>query len=545
MSDTIALYRRILSLLTPQELHRGSNCVLCDELSALQCSVDTVMATFIKVGEVRDAVNQLNQGKPSTGYDASLMDTMDRTIRLQKELGIRLEKVAAGMKVMEVLSSKEDEDEEEGSNRNESRDTRKRKAVDTIDDNGTTEIKEEVSAPEDEETTRKKKKKRADSHENDKIQNGAEAKRSADAKKQSKDFSLAHDALNAILKVKTVNKRMHMKSESKWALALSSTKRVLEHQSIRDTHDTDKEAAAEAARALEAAAEVYKKLEWTTEGATEARSALAVLTDACIKNKMLTVVFHRARAQLESVISSIPAYLTQAPYDTESTIAHIPPERWLKEYYKLVNSVRARSPQAKAKQVIEALIAIQKVMAGDDTGARQVDVQQSAGCVRRWITDVPFQSDLAREYVNFANSITAYSMKLSGEQTQAECQRLGTDILALLNEKTESSKLTTNARAQPRISGTMEKMQGRLLSAMSRVKSWQGGYFSMSQLDGVIRLISDVVSYKVREWNSYTEQLLRKCLKDVTSSIRTIQPTRDRERYLKKITKWETMLDTP
>ncbi|CAI5734346.1 unnamed protein product [Hyaloperonospora brassicae] len=513
MSDTIALYRRILSLLTPQELHRGSNCVLCDELSALQCSVDTVMATFIKVGEVRDAVNQLNQGKPSTGYDASLMDTMDRTIRLQKELGIRLEKVAAGMKVMEVLSSKEDEDEEEGSNRDESRDTRKRKAVDKIDANGKTEIKEEVSAPEDEETTRKKKKKRADSHENDKIQNGAEAKRSADAKKQSKDFSLAHDALNAILKVKTVNKRMHMKSESKWALALSYTKRVLEHQSIRDTHDTDKEAAAEAARALEAAAEVYKKLEWTTEGATEARSALAVLTDACIKNKMLTVVFHRARAQLESVISSIPAYLTQAPYDTESTIAHIPPERWLKDYYKLVNSVRARSPQAKAKQVIEALIAIQK-------------------------------SD-GREYVNFANSITAYSMKLSGEQTQAECQRLGTDILALLNEKTESSKLTTNARAQPRISGTMEKMQGRLLSAMSRVKSWQGGYFSMSQLDGVIRLINDVVSYKVREWNSYTEQLLRKCLKDVTSSIRTIQPTRDRERYLKKITKWETMLDTP
>ena len=131
----------------------------------------------------------------------------------------------------------------------------------------------------------------------------------------------------------------------------------------------------------------------------------------------------RARTQLESVISSIPAYLTQAPYDTVSTIAHIPPERRLKDYYKLVNSVRARLPQAKAKQVMKALIAIQQVMASDDTGAHEVDVQQSAGCVRRWIIDVPFQSDLAREYVNFASSITAYRMKLSGEQTQTECQR--------------------------------------------------------------------------------------------------------------------------
>ena len=67
----------------------------------------------------------------------------------------------------------------------------------------------------------------------------------------------------------------------------------------------------------------------------------------------------------------------------------------------------------------------------------------------------------------------------------------------------------------------------------------------MDQLDGVTRLISDVVSYKVREWNSYTEQLMRKCLKDVANSVRTIKSARHRESYLKMITRWETMLDKP
>lgn len=100
MADTLALYERILGLVKPAELHRSCNGVLKDEYSALQCAVGEILAAFAKVEEVRDAVNQLEQGKPPTGRTASLMEAMDAAMQLRKDLKEKLEEVAAGMQVV-------------------------------------------------------------------------------------------------------------------------------------------------------------------------------------------------------------------------------------------------------------------------------------------------------------------------------------------------------------------------------------------------------------------------------------------------------------
>uniref|UniRef100_A0AAV1UB33 Uncharacterized protein n=1 Tax=Peronospora matthiolae TaxID=2874970 RepID=A0AAV1UB33_9STRA len=544
MADTIALYRRILSLLTPPELYRGSNCVLCDEYSTLQGSIDNVMATFIKVSEVRDAVNQLNQGKLSNNCSASLLDAMDTTLDLQKTLTMRLENLAAGMTVMDVSPLKEEGNENDGSSGNGIQATRKRKGKDKTDVNGTTIIKKEASLPseEDGEKPHKKKQRHAKSHEDEAVEGGAKKEKSADAKKPSNDFSLAHDALTTILELKMVNKRMHLQSKGNWALALFDAKRVLKHQSIQDADTIDKAAANEAARALEAAAEVFTKLEWTAEYAKEARSALAAITDACMENETLTDVIHRARAQLQSVVMTIPAFLQHDSSDTMSTSVVNSPELQLLTHCKLVDSVHAQPPEEKAKLITKALAAIQQVMTGDDSCVRQVDVRQSITSVFRWIKDVPIQGDLAKEYARFANSITAYSTKLSGMKKRAEWCRLATNIHALLDEKTILSGSTVDVQALKEVS-KMEEMHGRLLSVMNQVQQWRDGNFSTNQFDKVFSTINGVVTFKAKAWNPCLERLMCKCLKEVTSCVGMIKSKQSRDKRLKTLEKWKIALN--
>uniref|UniRef100_M4BGT4 Uncharacterized protein n=1 Tax=Hyaloperonospora arabidopsidis (strain Emoy2) TaxID=559515 RepID=M4BGT4_HYAAE len=443
---------------------------------------------------------------------------MDTTLDLQKTLEMRLGNLAAGMKVMEISSVKEEGNENDGSSENEIQDKRKRKGKDKTDVNGTTKIKKEAPFPsiEDGEKPHKKKQRHAKSHEDEAVEGGVKTNKSADAKKPSNDFSLAHGALTTILEVKMFNKRMHLQSKGKWTLALFDAKRVLKHQSSHDADTTDKAAANEAARALEAAAEVFKKLEWTAEYAKEARSALAALTDACMENETLTAVFHR------SVVNS--------------------PELQLLTYCKLVDSVHAQPPEKKAKLIVEALTAIQQVMTGDDSCVRQVDVRQSITRVFRWIRDVPIQDDLAKEYVRFANSITAYSTKLSGKKKKAEWYRLATNIRALLDEKTKLSGLAVDVQALKEVS-KMEEMHGRLLSVMNQVQQWRDGNFSTDQFDKVFCMINGVITFKAKAWNPCLERLVCKCLKEVTSCVGMIKSKQSRDKHLKTLEKWKIALN--
>ncbi|KUF88765.1 hypothetical protein AM587_10004817 [Phytophthora nicotianae] len=101
--DTLVLYEHILSLVDPTELHRSSNSVLQKKFFDLAKSVSDVVATFAKVEEVRDAMNQLEQGNVLTGRSDSLMREMENSMNLQQKLEEALKKVTMEIAVVSIL----------------------------------------------------------------------------------------------------------------------------------------------------------------------------------------------------------------------------------------------------------------------------------------------------------------------------------------------------------------------------------------------------------------------------------------------------------
>ncbi|UIZ22368.1 hypothetical protein KXD40_004792 [Peronospora effusa] len=528
--DTVALYERILLLLKPRNLHCSSNLILQDDILALRSSIDSVVASFVKVEEVRDAVNQLKHGKVSTCFSKSLLDEMNRTEQLQQKLQETLEKIATRMEVADVTFTIEKEEEK--------REKRKRKQV--KNGNKNEEKMNEVAScvSQDEDNHKRKKQQRKPVSENEEKKMKEE---SAKKKKQNDDLSIANKALTEILKVRTVNKRMQVESKNTWVLALFDIKRVLKHQSSHNAQTIDKSALEVVARALNAAIVVFRNLEWTAEHIKEVLSVIAVLTDACSKNETLQSFFHQARVQLESLEMSIHAPLTQSSVNTKPASAGSSLDHQLQTYHNLVNDMHTQPPRAKAKRILQALIAIQQVMAGDDLGTHQIDVRHSITDVRRWICETPNQNDLFTEYTRFANGITAYSKMFPDKPKQMEWQRLGASVLTLLDEKTNISQPASTLHLHSRFSTTTSKIQGRLVSVMDQVEQWQDGIFSMNQVDKALKMLNEVVSYKSKDWNPYSDQTVRDCLEKLTTCIKMInreEGKTHRDKCLKTLSRW-------
>ncbi|POM66020.1 hypothetical protein PHPALM_18183, partial [Phytophthora palmivora] len=263
IAETLSMLETVMG---PQELHRSANSVLHEEFSALDQSITDVVAAFAKVEEVRDAVNQLEQGKPSSGRSMSLMEAMDSTMGLQKEVQHKLKKVAAEMKVTDVEDGERD----------------KRKRTETEDessssDSSSSSSDSSSSDEEEEETVQKKQKKE---QLKTKETEPEETKRSA-------DLQLAHRCLNVIYDVKA-----GADMTDKWTKAILDIKLILQHQSKCDAYTTDNPAAEVTARSLEAAVSVFRRMGWTVDRAKEVRSLIAALTDACTKNEVLRFFFH-------------------------------------------------------------------------------------------------------------------------------------------------------------------------------------------------------------------------------------------------------------
>ncbi|CAH0514952.1 unnamed protein product [Peronospora belbahrii] len=542
--DTMALYERILSLIKPAELHYSSNDVLQDDFNSLKNSVDCVLASFVKVAEVRDAVNQLEQGKASSYRSASLMDQMDCTMQLQKTLGDRLEKIATGMEVVDVKYAREQDERHDKRKRKEKKHVYKEEEKGEeglsllLHEESTSYVSNE--AEEEEEDSRCKKQKREVFEENE----TRVEKNGLKTKKQRNDLLIAHEALTEIMKVKTVNKRMPFESRKSWVIALFNIKRVLKHQSSRSDETTDNVAADVAARALEAAADVFTNLEWTGEHIEDVRSVIAALTDACSKNETLRAAFHRARTQLESLEMSIPVALEQLSVNTKPASARKSVEHQLQTYHDLAGDMDAHPPGAKTDQIIKALTAMQQVVAGDVFGVHQIDVRYSTSDVSRWIgeTETPVQNNLLKEYTRYANGIIAYSKNFPSKPKQMEWQRLGTSILTLLDEKINSSQPARAIHSHMRFSSTTKKKQEQLVLAMDQLERMQDGIFSLDQVDKVVKTFSTVVSYQSKDWNPYSDHTVRKGLKMLTACIQMITKKTHRDKRLKTVNKWISAL---
>ncbi|KUF96271.1 hypothetical protein AM588_10007169 [Phytophthora nicotianae] len=278
----LSLYERILSHVNASELRRSSNAILQEEYSALDKSVGDVIATYAKVEEVRDAVNQLEQGKALTRRSNTLLEVMDSTLQLQQELHSKLTELADGMKVGdENKMGKRKRDEKEQEEDASSSDSSSSSSSSSSEDDSDVDEAEDLSKHKMQRVVGQSK------------QSNARKSATTSDKKDNSDLSLAHDTLAFLSKIRTVDQKIESTIKNQWAETLFNLKLILNRLSSRYAHTTDKSTAQVTARALEAAVVAFTMLESTPELAEDVRALFAVLSDACSKNEMLRFYFHR------------------------------------------------------------------------------------------------------------------------------------------------------------------------------------------------------------------------------------------------------------
>ncbi|KAK1940083.1 hypothetical protein P3T76_008406 [Phytophthora citrophthora] len=525
--DTLALYERILAHVRPQELHRSSNIILKEQYSTLAKVVDDAVATFAKVEEVRDAVNQLEQGKPSAGRSDSLLQVMDSTMQLQQKLEKNLEKVAAKMKVkdLEVEEKKQKRKREED---------KKEKTAESSSSESSSDSSSDSSSSREEEGISKKKKQVVE----------RKANGSGEEKTKNSDLALAQEALKTIRSVKVFKRSVEDHVQYQWVKALFNIKQILNRQAGCDARTTDKAPVEVVASALEASVGVFRKIEWTAEYVKQMKSLIAVLSDACSKNEVLRVFFHRARAGLESLEMSVPAKLqssTESSAITKPAATGISLECLLRTYLKLSHKIHSLSPTTKPTRILEALGLIQQVMADDFICVHSDAVLASVTDVRRWITEAPLQDDTAKSYRLYASNIAAYGKKFPDKQKQREWRKLSTGVRALLDvvkTKVRHSSQPVVSKA-PSWSKATEAKVGVLMSVLAQLKQWQDGIFSLDQLDKELKKLNDVIAYRSSDWEPLSDPSTIDCLDKLTTCIELIKKKEHRAKRLKTVNKWK------
>ncbi|KAK1940095.1 hypothetical protein P3T76_008418 [Phytophthora citrophthora] len=92
MSDNDdALYERIVRMIPVDALQNSYNNVIQDGVSSVNDAVDGAVAALAHLKEVRDAVDKLGQDRPQR--NKNLLNTMNRTMALQLELELALQKI--------------------------------------------------------------------------------------------------------------------------------------------------------------------------------------------------------------------------------------------------------------------------------------------------------------------------------------------------------------------------------------------------------------------------------------------------------------------
>ncbi|RLN46177.1 hypothetical protein BBJ29_007647 [Phytophthora kernoviae] len=247
MSEVEALYARILSLVKPHELYLSCNGVLQHDISQLKHSIKGVLAAYAKVEEVRDAVSQLEQGKPPSGRSDKKVKKKPKSVKKISE-----KEASSSSESSSSNSSDESEDDQKQVEKN------KTKGAEKVVENDGSELK------------------------------------------------LAHKCLKQIMMVKVENKAIVSESRKLWVSSVLCLRLLIERQSGRSAFSTDKPTANVAGKALEAAVAVLAMVNLNTQHGEEIQALIAVLSETCSKNEVLRAQFHWGRAQLESLVMGIP-----------------------------------------------------------------------------------------------------------------------------------------------------------------------------------------------------------------------------------------------
>ncbi|KAG7382678.1 hypothetical protein PHYPSEUDO_004648 [Phytophthora pseudosyringae] len=543
MATDPLVHARILERVGRDELRRCCNSVLQDEVSALQRAVSEVVAVFAKVEEVRDAVNQLEQGKPSTGRSASLMDAMSNTMELQKDLEETLKKVAMGMVVYsetEVASS--EAEQTHGKRKRSVGATDQQKQQDSAaffesssGESSSSSPSSSSSEEEEEEvepTLTKKKKQRAGSDDAQTyLQTLAEA---LPLSTGDPTLPLARECLRTISSVKTVDGKIQFATKTRWSKAVNDIKKILQQQACCDANMADNAAARMTALALEAAAVIFKQLEWTAEHTYEVQSLVAALLSACARKMALERYFHRAGAKLEKLETQSfhsMEYKATTGNDTELL------DRLLWTYRGLVKGTLALPDSEKPQRIAETLSMLETVMRVDSECKYANDVRDAMELVSGWVSKIELSEYLGHKIRRFANKVEFYIKNMKVDDVGL--RRLAANIPNLVDAraKQQAAGRTAN-KAITRTSTKTTAVMESLVWPLSQLKQWQVGVFSQEQLTKVIHSLGRAVSYKANDWNPRTDPTVRDCVERLVSCIKRIDELKVRKKLMRKVKSW-------
>ncbi|ETI51362.1 hypothetical protein F443_05257, partial [Phytophthora nicotianae P1569] len=505
----------ILTHVNAPELHRSSNVVLQEEFSALDVSVSDIVAIFAKVEEVRDAINQLEQSKASTGHSDTLLKVLGSTLQLQQELNNKLKELMSEMKVKVTKDENNPKKRKPDEKKHE-----KSTSLSNFSSSWSSSSSEDDDCDGEEEVNKQEKQKLAEGSKQPKVSEFV----AANGKRESADLSLAHEALSSLSNMTTDNNILQFKVMDKWAETLFKLKLILNRLSSRNANTPDKPTAEVTSRALEAAVVALRKFDWTPELAEEVRGLLAALSDACSKNETLMVYFHRVRAELESLEMNMPQAKPVTIMSTESLDVQI------LHFKKLVQKVQKLPRREKSKCAMEAIELMQHVMAMDHSRTHRTEVRRAAKAVKYWFCAVPFRIELGDVYESFTNKFAGYCKSLKGSKYEGDVD----GMLRVLD--TRRRKFKTPAKTK--------RKQDQLKAIIADVEQWQADTFSSSQMASAITRFSSVATYQVKEWDPLADSNSRLCVDKLIRCIHLMPQRSHRDKYLKTLNKCKKSIDT-
>ncbi|ETL97834.1 hypothetical protein L917_04964 [Phytophthora nicotianae] len=479
-------YERILSHVNAPELRRTYHVVLQEEYSALDKTVSDAIAALVKVEVVSEAINQLegiNHLEQGKARSDTLGEVMDSTRRSWKQ--------------EETKQEKRKKDEMDDNNNDSSNNASSSSSTTNGDEIG------------DREEVNKHKKRKLEVESKQVMDKLTESTAAGDAK-QSVYLSLAYEALTSLSKI--VDNRLQFEKEGQWAKALSNLKLILIHLSSHDSHAADNPAAEVTARALEVTVAELRNLEMSLELAKEVRSLISAISVACSKNEGLRVIFHRVRAELESLKMDFPRSITEASRNRRAGLSAsaMALDDQLLFFQDLVVKIKTLSVSEKPTQIGEALNVVHHTMANDPNCARQVEVRNSAKVVKFWISGARCDNDLGDEYEKYAYNFADYGYK-SSDIDHAEWQRLVDNLLLLLTSSKKREQFTAK---------TTKKMQDRLEAVLAEVEQWQDGISSLKQPKKTIQRFGQVICYQSKDWDPLADPNSRLCVDKLIRCIR-------------------------
>ncbi|KAG7395420.1 hypothetical protein PHYBOEH_003779 [Phytophthora boehmeriae] len=184
------------------------------------------------------------------------------------------------------------------------------------------------------------------------------------------------------------------------------------------------------------------------------------------------------------------------------------------------------------QRIVDAIKALQRVMAADISGTYHDDVQSLIDVVNNCISKPPLAPRLRDGCYSFADSIFAYCGYCKSLDVQIELEMKATRIAALLYEKKSNSNQGAPEPTHP----TSKKMKKKFSGVLDKLNAW-GDTVKPTAMDGVLQTFADVWSYTARDWSIQSDPMAFECLEKLERAVKNSEPGRSKR--MQKIRKWK------